>query len=70
LLYPKAERERRAGLTFPELPKENRVCPAGSRMQGRLLSTGWFFPKESLLVSSNLSYDNRSAGALRPPEGV
>jgi hypothetical protein len=29
-----------------------------------------FFPKEILLASSNLSRNNRLAGAPRPPEGV
>jgi hypothetical protein len=79
LLYPKVEHffaQPESGTrtqSRPDVPKtpegepglSGREPDAGSPALDRVV-----FPKESLLVSSNLTRDNRPAGALRPPEGV
>jgi hypothetical protein len=79
LLYPKVEHF----FALPESGTRTRRRPDVSRtpegepdLSGREPDAGSpaldrvVFPKESLLVSNNLSRDNCSTGTLRPPEGV
>lgn len=79
LLYPKVEHFfalPESGTRTQNRPDVPRTPEGEPGLSGREPDAGspaldqLVFPKESLLVSSNLTRDNRSVRALHPPEGV